>query len=107
MILEKTQKKVLKVIEGLKAGKNLAQALKAAKMTRGHYYSARDGMLRDGNPMMVKAFAGVVKVPSEQPAPPIQDQHQENARLRWAQDLIVEIQSSKKRQDDILKKLMA
>ena len=64
MIQEKTQEKVLKVIKALKAGENLNTALRVGKMTRGHYYSARDAMVRDGNPIVAK-FVGQH---SEQPA---------------------------------------
>ncbi len=120
MIQEKTQKKVLKVIEGLKAGKNLNQALKAAKILRGHYYSARDGMVRDGN-AVVSQFVSVmesVKQPKPKLAslPKIENNDlarlhaqalRENDRLKWAEELIAEIKGTQQRQSEILKKLMA
>lgn len=136
MVQEKTQKKVLKVIEGLKAGKNLTQALKAAKMLRGHYYSARDAMLRDGDKVVqayVQSNGGLVPT-KKKPRIPLNLTHEkqvidnmpanvvqlppsdmqrlhaqalrENDRLKWAEQLIEEIKGTKKRQTEILKKLM-
>lgn len=62
MIQSKTKNKVIKVIQGLRGGKNLTQALKTANILRGHFYSARDAMLRDGDPVVTKWIAKHDKV---------------------------------------------